>query len=417
MAAAFETRTKPAWCDDHITAIFATSGLAPLEPFVSPTAFRLTRCTSCGCEAHYRLEYVLGQNTAGIGTCRACFWRAWGADQRRALKGFVDFLPVPVAAVQAHAEANGYEYLGPLTDPPLPHDPHRVRCRGHCGRITAEREGDIGFGCPCRQNPRREMQTSTSASPTGEKRVKALLKNSGLPALEWWDHDTNDPVAWDTSTVRARREVAWRCPECELRFHARVLDMTASPSCPDCSAKRQAAWASELARWKLTPVSSVPELASAWADDIPSSEVMVAANGVHRFRCAQGHHPRITPLSFLRHGCPSCRGNATRSERLERVELAPETHSMNREVASQWHPDKNSPLRLETISASSRRTVWWKDWECGHEWQATPAHRAQWFPNTSRKQTGPAAKRPQASATAWRCGCSVLACPASAVPA
>ena len=55
--AAYGTRTKPAWCDEHITAILRQGGLLPLEPFVSPQAYRLTRCLTCGCEAHYRFEY------------------------------------------------------------------------------------------------------------------------------------------------------------------------------------------------------------------------------------------------------------------------------------------------------------------------------------------------------------------------
>ena len=33
---AFRTRTRPTWCDDHITAILWASGLEPLEPFVKP---------------------------------------------------------------------------------------------------------------------------------------------------------------------------------------------------------------------------------------------------------------------------------------------------------------------------------------------------------------------------------------------
>src|SRR5699024_8409539 len=39
------------------------------------------------------------------------------------------------------------------------------------------------------------------------------------------------------------------------------------------------------------------------------------------------------------------------------------------------HNVRNGTLKLETISPGSRRRVWWKSWECGHEWQATPAER------------------------------------------
>ena len=357
-------------------AILRAGDLVPLEAFTSPKAHRLTRCLECDCEAHYRLEYTLDQNAQGVPTCRACYWRKWGAGQRRVLKGYADLSQVATAEAKAHAEAHGYEYLGPLTIPSLPHDPDRTKCV-YCGRISAQRMADIAWGCSCQTNPRRAMPTShvSGAGKPGTKRVRNLLKDFKLPALDWWDHGANDTALWETVTVKARREAAWRCPECGLPFTARVLDMTSLPSCPDCSAKRQTEWEAELARWKVTPVTAVPELAQAWADDLDPAQVMVADHMVRRFRCPQGHHPRITPLSFLRSGCPSCRGNATRVERLEQVKVDPETHAMNREIASQWHYSKNAPMKLENVSPGSRRTVWWKSWECGHEWQATPAER------------------------------------------
>lgn len=245
------------------------------------------------------------------------------------------------------------------------------------GHGSAHRTGDIGWGCSCQTNPRRAMQTPnvSGAGKPGTKRVKNLLKDSKLPVLDWWDHDANYTALWETVTVKARREAAWRCPECGLRFTARVLDMTSLPSCPDCFAKRETEWEAELARWAVTPVAAAPELAQAWADDVDPTQVMLADHMVRRFRCPQGHHPRVTPLSFLQSGCPSCRGNATRVERLEQVKVDPETHAMNREIASQWLDSKNSPMKLQTTSPGSRRTVWWKNWECGHEWRAIPAER------------------------------------------
>ena len=56
--------------------------------------------------------------------------------------------PVPYEKAKGIAEENGFDYLGPLTAPSLPDDPHHTRCR-RCGKISAERLGDIGFGCAC----------------------------------------------------------------------------------------------------------------------------------------------------------------------------------------------------------------------------------------------------------------------------
>src|SRR4051794_40512161 len=85
---AFCTRTKPAWCDEHITSILRRGGLEPLEPFKGPTKWRLTKCLACGCEAHYRFEYTLDQNALGVPTCRACYWRSWAGAQRTMMEGY-----------------------------------------------------------------------------------------------------------------------------------------------------------------------------------------------------------------------------------------------------------------------------------------------------------------------------------------
>jgi ssDNA-binding Zn-finger/Zn-ribbon topoisomerase 1 len=207
-------------------------------------------------------------------------------------------------------------------------------------------------------------------------RRKELLKDSGPPVLAWWDHERNDTATWETVTVRARREAHWRCPDCDLRFTARIDDMVTVRECPDCEPRHRAERQAELDRYKDLTIADVPELLAAWADDADPSRVMVVGGPqLQRFRCSEGHHPRLTPYSFLRSGCPSCRGNATRTARLDAVAADPAAHGLNPEIASQWHPTKNARIRLETISPGSRRLLWWREPSCGHEWQQTPADR------------------------------------------
>jgi DNA polymerase-3 subunit epsilon len=146
--AAFKTRSKPTWCTHHIDEILRVGGLTPLESFTRPDDWRLTECRTCGCVAHYRFVYTLAKNAEGEHTCRACYWREW-ARSTRALQGaYANVDPVPYEKAQALAEEHGYIYLGPLTQPSLPDDPHRTQCR-RCGKISAERLGDISFGCTC----------------------------------------------------------------------------------------------------------------------------------------------------------------------------------------------------------------------------------------------------------------------------
>lgn len=147
--AAFKTRTKPTWCSGHIEDLQRVGGLRPLEPFTHPNDFQLTECLNCSVQAHYRFNYTLQKNDWNEATCRACYWRQWASDARRLQGTWANMTPVPYEEAKAHAEENGFDYLGPLTAPSYGDDPHRTKCR-RCGRISAERLGDISFGCPCK---------------------------------------------------------------------------------------------------------------------------------------------------------------------------------------------------------------------------------------------------------------------------
>ena len=364
-ASAFRTYSRPAWCDDHITDILRVGALEPLEDFTHPNAWRLTRCLTCGCEAHYRFEYTLQKNGTSEATCRACYWRQW-ARSLWTRRGTVD-----LAAAAKHAEEYGFEYLGALTDPSLDSEPHRVRCL-HCGRISAERLSDVGWGCSCQTNARRSAQTTNISGPS---RVD-LFKDSGRVAVQWWDQDANAQDVWETVSVRAFREVAWRCPDCQGKFTSRVLDMADGPTCPQCAPQRQAQIQALHEQYKVTPIAAVPELLAAWADeDDPNTVMVVDGMQLRRFRCPVGHHPRLTPLAFLRSGCPSCRGLVTLREQLEAGRLAPEGHLLNPEIAAQWDFARNAPTKLATVSPGSGRAFWWREPSCGHEWQDSPSHR------------------------------------------
>lgn len=369
--AAFRTRTKPAWCDAHVTAQLAAGSLEPLEPFTKPTAWRLTRCLSCGCVAHYRLVYTLEKNAEGEATCRACYWRSWAGWSYDLQGAWADLTPVPEAEARAHADANGFDYLEPLTSPSLRNHPHRVQCR-YCDRISAHRLGDIGFGCSCQANPSRAAQT---ARPAGRKQPADLFKDSAGACVSWWDHDRNDPASFATATIRARREAHWICPDCGNRFTERICDITVA-GCPECTTRRRARAQAERDRLEGVTVADVPELLAAWADDSdPATVPVLGIAPIRRFVCPLGHHPRLTPYRFWTGGCPSCRGNQTRTERSALTTIEADGSTMSPEVASQWHPTRNRGLDPVTISPASSRLVWWRDPVCEHEWEATPGSR------------------------------------------
>jgi hypothetical protein len=379
--AAYKTRSKPAWCSSCIDVILREGGLAANEPFVAPKEWRLTTCLDCGVQAHYRLEYTLDKNAVGEKTCRACYWTEW-AKWARQMSGNV--LPSRICSreeIISHLDRNGYDFIRTMAEVNDGNDPIIARCRA-CKRISAERMGDIGWGCSCSRNVRSASPTSSDAAkaparnirsenPASPKKPKVLLAESDDAARGWWDHDRNDEKTFRTVTLRATRTCHWICPECQLSFSAKVLDMTAGRhSCPDCEAVRKAAWEKEYERWKRTPVAAVPKLADAWADDADPRTVMVAGDWrLRRFRCPAGHHPRISPLTFLQSGCPSCRGAVTRaSQKNWLADTLPE-------IASQWHPTRNGKLTPRDVVWDSQRTVWWLANCCGYEWQESPRSR------------------------------------------
>ena len=43
----------------------------------------------CGVQAHYRLDYIVGNNAEGEKTCRACHWKSWARDGRNLIESYV----------------------------------------------------------------------------------------------------------------------------------------------------------------------------------------------------------------------------------------------------------------------------------------------------------------------------------------
>ncbi|MDU5231095.1 zinc-ribbon domain-containing protein [Actinomyces sp.] len=366
---AFVTRTKPTWCLVHLREIYGEGGLILLEDFTKSSAYLLTRCIQCGFEAHYRFDYVLDRLDDGEAVCRACYWRAW-AKSARALAGITDD-PVSISAIRKKAEENGYTYLGPLTNPSLADDPHATRCN-FCGRIAALRSEDIGWGCPCRRNPK------TATAGTKKARGANLLKNSDNRAVSWWDHQRNEESLWNTAKLKGRQEAWWICPEGHS-FQARILDVTNKNfSCPQCASLRQAAQEREIAALTGKTIADVPVLLSAWDDDTPPDTVPVIQNHWgpgYKFRCPAGHRNTRDPRSYFFGGCSACKAIETRKANAKAADADPSSSRLTPEISSQWHPTRNGNLRLAEISPESRRTVWWQDPVCGHEFQATPRER------------------------------------------
>lgn len=371
--AAFTTRSRPAWCTDCLDRILLKAGLTAAEPFKSFKAWWLTNCVGCTVQAHYRLEYILGNNAKDEKTCRACYWKSWSAQGREYMATHVPDRQLAEEAnrqfdlprgwsyeqIKATVNNNGYELIGMTSEltRDAGHSTMVVRCV-NCRRISVERLGDIGWGCSCSRNQNRSSYSGRSAKPE-------LMKDSDSDLLQWWDHERNTVSDFETVTLRATRVCHWTCPKCANRFTEKVSTMASGGfRCLRCRTEWENDWQAEKARWQRTPVADVPTLAAAWADEADARRVPVVGSGLeaYRFMCPNGHTPTIRPLLFLHSGCPYCRANESKKNRQYLADTDPE-------VASQWHTTLNKKLTPETVLWNSKRNVWWRADCCGHEWQ------------------------------------------------
>lgn len=357
-AAAFKTRTKPAWCVTCIDDMVQQAGLRLVDPFTTPNAWLLTVCRACKVQAHYRLEYIRSKNAIGENTCRACFWKAKATKHDAGGPQRADLAARDPQRLSTLVEEHGYKLLAALEARTDDH-PVLVECQ-KCLRRSALRICDIPWGCTCRRNTR----SSNPAAPR-HHHEKELLKESSAEALEWWDHSSNDEKTFSRITTRSTTVCRWVCPTCSHRFERRVNRMVETPSCPRCTSQQQQARRDELRRLEQTPVAAIPELLTAWADEADPHEVPVAGGWqLRRFRCPAGHNPRVHPLTFLESGCPSCRGAQTAKNKKWLTDTLPE-------IATQWHPTRNGKLTPENVVWDSKRLVWWRSECCAHEWQET----------------------------------------------
>lgn len=370
---AFRTRTRPTWCDQHLRDVYERGGLELLEEFTKPGEYLLTRCLRCGFEGHYRFEYVLDRIDAAEFVCRACYWRAWAQGTGEPTPG-EDQQSIRDLAQQV-AEEHGFTYLRPLSDPILKDGPHATQCN-RCGRIEAQRIGDIAWGCACSRN-----QKSSQRSARRDVTKPRLFRTSGSEAVTWWDHERNDEKLWQTARPRGRQVVGWVCPKGH-RFTEQISRMADWPHCPVCSAiakkEREETYQAWVDEHRHHAVADIPELLRAWADETPPDQVPAVGKYRYRrfkFRCANGHRYDCEPADWKTSTCPYCRGLETKRRNREAAKVAPNRSRLTPELTSQWHHERNAKLTLASISLASKRLVWWKDPVCGHEFQAVVRDR------------------------------------------
>ena len=116
------------------------------------------------------------------------------------------------------------------------------------------------------------------------------------------------------------------------------------------------------------------ELLSQWnaVRNLPLTADSVSSGSSRRvwWQCAQGHQWQCAVYARTTSGskCPYCAGKLPVPGENDLATRFPN-------VASEWHPTKNSPLTPNQLLPGSHRLVWWACGK-GHEWQAIVKSRA-----------------------------------------
>lgn len=207
-------------------------------------------------------------------------------------------------------------------------------------------------------------------------------------AAEW--HPTkNGSLLPSDVTSRSGKAVWWLCPsrpgcgclhEWEATVHSRTRSETPG-GCPFCATPRS----------KICPHNSVaalrPDLLAQWHPakngGIDPAKLTIGSHlkvwwrcpGKGTCACPHDWQATIKSRACNGSGCPACDEHS--SVILCVHESVAYTHE---ELMLQWHPSKNEDVDPWTLSAASRKEVWWicpKVTSCGcvHEWKASISSR------------------------------------------
>ncbi|MFD1211111.1 zinc-ribbon domain-containing protein [Arthrobacter sp. GCM10027362] len=191
-----------------------------------------------------------------------------------------------------------------------------------------------------------------------------------------WDYSANDGLTPFKVSPGSNRKVGWICAMGH-HYKAYIANRTIQHTgCPDCAAVRFRSFA-----------ATHSELAELWdgeangnlkPTDVTSGDTVTK---VH-WRCKKGHSFIRSPAYMLqsRGRCTSCHG---RTLTVGAKNLA----TRRPDIASWWHPTKNTGLTPDMVRPGSDLLVWWQCPE-GHEFQAVIGNRCRQGKLTCPVDTG-----------------------------
>ncbi len=185
--------------------------------------------------------------------------------------------------------------------------------------------------------------------------------------LAQWHPTKNTGETPDTVLSGSHKKVWWK-DALGHEWAAQVRTRVNGGECPYCAGREVWPGFNDLA-------SNYPDLAGEWHPDkngpLTPEQVSCGTRRKVWWQCARGHQWRATILSRTDGaGCPYC---------ANRVVVPGENDfaSMRPDLAAEWHPEKNGPLRPDQVMPQSNRRVWWL---CprGHAYRMPVANRVSY---------------------------------------
>ena len=239
-------------------------------------------------------------------------------------------------------------------------------------RVTAGSQRRLWWRCPAGHvwQARVSSRAAGAGCPTCAGRHPAGITTTHPDLAAQLDPDRNPGVDPAALTAGSERKVWWRCPEGHS-WQAQVVNRAGGTGCPACADRQRGLRAWETRQLGPGLRHTHPDLA-AEAHPIrnPGVDLDRITAGSDRklwWRCPAGHTWQATVRSRTGgSGCPVCAGH----------QPGPLSHT-HPAVAAELHPTRNpAGLSAEQIHAGSHGVLWWRC-AAGHQWQDTPARRAQ----------------------------------------
>lgn len=283
-------------CEDHARELTKLTGLELLPFAAVPAGLVLTRCRSCGFEAHYSVDYLSGRAGVGETVCRACYWN----ERARTLTSRGGGAAEQPLRIRATAAAHGFQYIGPLGPEGaefLPNFPHAVMC-AHCGKIAAKRSQDLKFRCPCATQSRGKKQKTGASLAKAESRALHRADATSHPGVDTGTRGTQQPS--ESSVVQLPEQPIEACAGSGLLTEGTLVwEPGATGMTPDASPTGApvVAWVAAAgpgATLTLTP-------SSLESNEITEADVVDFARAIKAL-LAQGHSLTLSVERHTRNG-------------------------------------------------------------------------------------------------------------------